>query len=394
MKNNNSYKSSQRQLHIRLWLLGIIVTLGVLTIWWFASLIDRDMRNKLVVSTKQIAAAVNIERIKTLTGTDKDLGSADYLRRKEMLANVRSANPKCRFVYLMGQRGDGTIFFFADSEPVGSEDESPAGELFEDVSPGLIEVFNKKISLAEGPITDSWGTWISSLTPIIDPNSGEVVAVLGMDYDANSWRWSVATRSALPAGLILMVVVLTYVLVILRERTIAMQHNEQKYEYLFEGAAGGIAIIRGEKIEFANPALSIITGHTSKKLLSVPFITLIHPDDQKMVMDRYSRRMQGQQIESDYDFRVIADDDSVKWVNIKAQIISWEGNQANLCFFTNITDRKLSEERLAALYQETVSMNRLMQGREERIIELKKEVNILSQLLNQQIKYKSVESPE
>ena len=108
----------------------------------------------------------------------------------------------------MGQRGDGTIFFFADSEPTGSENESPAGQIFEDLSPGLIEVFNTKTSLAEGPITDSWGTWISALTPIIDPDSGKVIAVLGMDYDANSWRWSVATRSALPAGLILMVVFL------------------------------------------------------------------------------------------------------------------------------------------------------------------------------------------
>jgi len=381
-------------MRLKPYLLGTILTLGVLTVWWFASLIDRDMRNKLVVSTKQIAAAINIERIKTLTGTEADLSSSDYLRRKEMLANVRSANPKCRFVYLMGQRDDGTFFFFADSEPAGSENESPAGQIFDDVSPGLIEVFDTQISLAEGPITDSWGTWISVLTPIIDPHSGEVIAVLGIDYDANSWRWSVAKRSALPAGLILMVLIMTYVLVILRERTIVMQHNEQKYEYLFEGAAGGIAIIRGDKIEFANPALSHITGHTSKKLLSEPFITLIHPDDKKMVLERYTKRMQGQKAEADYDFRVIADDGSVKWVNIKAQIINWEGNPANLCFFTNITDRKLSEEKLATLYQETVSMNRLMQGREERIIELKKEVNRLSLLLNQEIKYKSVESQE
>jgi PAS domain S-box-containing protein len=311
-----------------------------------------------------------------------------------MLANVRSANPKCRFVYLMGQRDDGTIFFFADSEPTGSEDESPAGQIFYDVSPGLIEVFDTKTSLAEGPITDSWGTWISALTPIIDPHSGEVMAVLGIDYDANSWRWSVAARSALPAGLILMVLVMTYLMVILRERTILMQHNEQKYEYLFQDAAGGIAIIRGDKIEFANPALSTITGHTSKKLLSEPFIKLVHPDDQKMVLERYTKRMQGHKIEADYDFRVIADNGSVKWVNIKAQIINWEDSPANLCFFTNITDRKLSEEKLTLLYEESNRINRLMQGREERIIELKKEVNRLSLLLNQGIKYKSVDNQE
>ncbi len=375
----------------RSFLLGSILILGVLTVWWFASSIDKDMRNELIVNTKQIAAAINIERIKTLTGTEADLNTSDYLRRKEMLATVRSANPKCRFVYLMGQRDDGTIFFFADSEPIGTEEESPAGQIFEDVSPGLLQVFDTKTSLAEGPVTDSWGIWISALTPIVDPQTGKLMAVLGMDYDARTWRWDVATRTAIPAGLIVMVLVMTYLLIILRERTTVMQHNEQKYEYLFEGAAGGIAIIRGDKIEFANPALSRITGHTSKKLLSVPFITLIHPEDRKMVLDNYSRRMQGQQIETDYDFRVISDNGSVIWVNINAQMISWDGNPANLCFFTNITDRKHSEEKLAALYEETVRMNRLMQGREDRMIELKKEVNKLSLQLNQKIIYKSVE---
>ncbi len=378
----------------RPFLLSSMLILGVLTVWWFASYIDKGMRNDLIVNAKQIAASINIERIKTLTGTEADINTSDYLRRKEMLATVRSANPKCRFVYLMGQRDDGTVFFFADSEPIGSEDESPAGQIYENVSPGLLQVFDTKISLAEGPVTDSWGIWVSALTPLLDPQTGKLMAVLGMDYDARTWRWDVATRTAVPAGLILMVLIMTYLLVILRERTTLMQQNEQKYEYLFEGAAGGIAIIRGDKIEFANPALSLITGHTSKKLLSVPFITLIHPEDRKMVLDSYTRRMQGQQVETDYDFRVIADNGSVIWVNINAQMISWDGNPANLCFFTNITDRKHSEEKLAVLYEETVRMNRLMQGREDRMIELKKEVNKLSLQLNQKIIYKSVEDEE
>jgi PAS domain S-box-containing protein len=391
MTNNNSYKPSERPRLSRPFLLVIILILGVFPVWWFASSIDKNMRSELIINTKQIAASINIERIKTLTGTEADLNSSDYLRRKEMLATVRSANPKCRFVYLMGQRDDGTIFFFADSEPSGSQDESPAGQIYEDASPELRQVFDKQISITEGPVTDNWGVWISALTPLLDPKTGKLVAVLGLDYDAHTWRWDVATQTALPAGLILMLLFMTYLLVVLRERTTAMLHNEQKYEYLFEGAAGGIAIIRGEKIEFANPALSRITGHPSRKLLSVPFITLIHPEDQKMVLDNYSRRMKGQQIETDYDFRVIADDGSVIWVNINAQMINWDGNPANLCFFTNITDRKHSEEKLAALYEETIRMNRLMQGREDRLIELKKEVNKLSLELNQKIIYKSVE---
>lgn len=52
-----------------------------------------------------------------------------YLRIKEELATVRASNQLCRFLYLMGRKPDGLIFFFVDSEPAESKDCSPAGQI-------------------------------------------------------------------------------------------------------------------------------------------------------------------------------------------------------------------------------------------------------------------------
>jgi len=394
MTNSTSNHLQSRFVRFKPYLLLALLLLGVFAVWRFASRVEKNMRNELLIQAQLVASSINIERIITLTGTEADLASADYLRRKEMLASVRAANPGYRFVYLIGQRIDGTVFFYADSEPAGSPDESPAGQLYDDVPPEFLKVFKTRKGSVEGPATDRWGTWVTALTPLIHPETGSLIAVLCMDIDARNWRARMAARAALPLGLIFMLIVLAVFFVILRQRTVNLKISEQKYRYLFEGAAGGIAIIRAEKIEFANPALAMITGHSIDQITAMPFLQLIHPDDQMMVQNRHKRRMQGETVETGYDFRVVSAHGTLKWVTINSQLIQWEGAPANLAFIADITDRKLTEEKLAGLYEETNRLNRLMQGREDRMLELKKEVNRLMQQLNQDIKYKSAEDQE
>lgn len=185
----------------------VILTTGVLFAWWTAARADRVMRANLLQQARLVAHAVNIVRVQALTGTKADLTSPDYLKLKEQFTAVRSVTPQCRFVYLMGRKTDGTVFFFVDSEPAGSEDESPAGQIYEEVSVSYLRVFDTKIAAVEGPVTDVWGTWVSALVPLTDPQSGELVAVLGVDIDAHTWKWDVAAKAALPVGLMLVLMV-------------------------------------------------------------------------------------------------------------------------------------------------------------------------------------------
>ncbi|MFZ4724888.1 MAG: PAS domain-containing protein, partial [Paludibacter sp.] len=65
-----------------------------------------------------------------------------------------------------------------------------------------------------------------------------------------------------------------------------------------------------------------------------------------------------------------------------------------LCLLTtmiDITKKKQDEVKLSKVMLETENMNRLMTGREERILELKLEINNLLKQLGKDIKYKSVE---
>jgi PAS domain S-box-containing protein len=194
----------------RRWWIGlmiVILTTGVLFAWWNAARADRVMRADLLQQARLVAHAVNIVQVQALTGTKADLTSTDYLKLKEQLTAVRSVTPQCRFVYLMGRKSDGTVFFFVDSEPSDSEDESPAGQIYDETTVDLLRVFDTKTAAVEGPVTDAWGTWVSALVPLIDTQSGELVAVLGMDIDAHTWKWDVAAKAALPVGLMLVLMI-------------------------------------------------------------------------------------------------------------------------------------------------------------------------------------------
>ena len=78
------------------------------------------------------------------------------------------------------------IVFLADSESVDSEDYSYPGQIFYEASPIDYEPYINKQTVVTPETQDRWGLWISVLVPIIDDN--EVIAVLGLDFDANHFK--------------------------------------------------------------------------------------------------------------------------------------------------------------------------------------------------------------
>jgi PAS domain S-box-containing protein len=204
-------------------LIGMItalIILGMLLAWWAVHRADSAMRLGLLRQTKMVAQAVRVDRLLALTGTVADLDTPGYLQIKELLSSVKKADTRCRFIYLMGRKPDGQVFFFVDNEPVGSKDESPAGQIYEEISPEFLPVFDEKISATVGPVTDRWGTWITALVPMIDPDSGDLVSVMAMDIDARNWNWDLASQAALPVGILFLLITSAIVVLLASFRSI------------------------------------------------------------------------------------------------------------------------------------------------------------------------------
>ena len=168
---------------------------------------DQELRDGFLQQVRMVAQAVDVDNVKALEGAEGDLAKPDYRRLHIQLAAVRKASQQCRYAYFMGRRENGDIFFFVSAEPSNSPDFVAPGQVYEDVSENLRRAFERGVAVMEGPTKDDWGVWVSGLVPIPDPQTGTVLAVLGMDVDARDWQKKVLKAVALPSSLLLVMIV-------------------------------------------------------------------------------------------------------------------------------------------------------------------------------------------
>ncbi len=181
------------------------VAAGCLLTWLTVRAADRDMRANLLRRTRLVTEAVSLDEIATLSGTEADLQNPHYQRLRDQLTIATQVDPKCHFLYLMGRKPEGGVYFLVDTQGAStfgaSSPSATPGEAYDDASQELIAVFDHGEAFAEGPLPDEWGTWVSGLVPLKDPVTGVVRAVLGIDIDAKTWKWDL-TRAALPPTLL------------------------------------------------------------------------------------------------------------------------------------------------------------------------------------------------
>ncbi len=132
----------------------------------------------------------------------------------------------------------------------------------------------------------------------------------------------------------------------LKRAGIALKDSEEKYRLLMEKADDAIMVAQDNIIKFPNPKLLSIVGYSAEEINNMPFTDLIHPDDRKMVYERYQKRMDGDDIPTSYDFRAINKWGEELLVEITAIQITWEGKPAVLCFIRDITMEKRQEAQL------------------------------------------------
>jgi PAS domain S-box-containing protein len=209
-------------------IMGVIIILagGIALISWTAQNEDIRLREALLTEARLAGVGINAEHVTALQGSGSDLISPDYQALKTQMAGFRDADPDIRFTYLIGRRVDGTYFFFVDSEQPGSDDYSPPGQEYPEVTVLIKKVFSTGRPVTAGPDSDRWGTWVSGVVPVTDPKTGTIIAVYGMDIDGRDWNLRIF-RACLPvviATLVLLILLLVF--------SYAHQRNDRERQIL------------------------------------------------------------------------------------------------------------------------------------------------------------------
>jgi PAS domain S-box-containing protein len=327
------------------WLIGLVaVLLAGASVWVTARRTDRFLRAELLQEGRMVAQAIDLRFVAALSGTVADLASPDYLRLKERLTLIRNAKPQNRFLYLMGRKPDGEIFFFVDSEPASSKDYSPPGQIFEEAPEPVRRAFATRGELVAGPAVDRWGAWVSALIPLFDPKTGRLLAVFGMDIDASDWKWTVMTRSALPAALAFLALLLGLLLIVMRRAGLNVRASEERFRTLVEGAPEAIFVQSGDRFVYLNSAAVRLFGASrAEDLLGKDFLERIASEYHEAIRERCRLQRQTGKPAPLMEQEYLRLDGSRIPVESTAVPFRFQGRDAHLVFVRDITARKQAE---------------------------------------------------
>ncbi|MBU2512065.1 PAS domain S-box protein [bacterium] len=146
----------------------------------------------------------------------------------------------------------------------------------------------------------------------------------------------------------------------------ALRESEYNYSQVLQNANESILVIERQQISYSNPKTEELTGYSNDIILNQPvtiayqlcdgcnwdiILNSVRDQDGNPIQDIYERRFQTQKGE-------------IKWIEIKSVGIVWKGEEAALCFISEITKRKKAQEELQA------SLNEMEAQVEKRTIQL------------------------
>ena len=120
--------------------------------------------------------------------------------------------------------------------------------------------------------------------------------------------------------------------------------SESKYRNVVELAKDGICIVQNSLVKYCNPQLAEMWGGTFEEIKNTPFTDYLHSDALPTMVERYERRMKGEQIPHRYEtvLKNKAGDNIYVEVNVAA--INYLGQDAEIAIIHDITERKKAEK--------------------------------------------------
>jgi PAS domain S-box-containing protein len=170
-----------------------------------------------------------------------------------------------------------------------------------------------------------------------------------------------------------------------------LRESEMRYKALFSNAAEGILVAKIETTQFlyANPAICKMFGYTEEELFRLG-VKDIHPKESlDYVRAEFETQMRGEKILVS-DLPCLHKNGTIFFADIRSTLIVLDGIKCNVGFFIDITERKKNENKISEQLNELRRWYDATADREEKILEVKREVNELLIQAGKPPRYESV----
>ncbi|MFZ4415001.1 MAG: GAF domain-containing protein, partial [Bacteroidales bacterium] len=200
-------KNNLKKLSFQFILFLLIVISGVIYIRYTWIKIKNEQSENVLQIARSIEACLPKDDIKTLDVLLADTNKPAYLHIKNILKEIIHVNTNARFAYLYTHK-NAKLYFLADSEPENSKDYSPPGQEYTEAKADDKQPFIDGKELITVPLSDRWGKWVSAFIPIKDNDSGKIIAVFGLDFNARTWNNTLYYEIIQSSGLVVLLLML------------------------------------------------------------------------------------------------------------------------------------------------------------------------------------------
>lgn len=340
----------------------IIITLCFLSLGYSFDKYKRIASNEASILAESLESMLHSEHIVELEGAANDINKPEYKMLKNNLQHLAETTNPIQFAYIM-RLVDNNIVILLDSEPVSSPDYSPPGQIYDEANPIFKRPFQTGQTILTPPISDRWGTWISALVPVIDSDSGQVIAIFGVDYSARDWQIKLYQQMIpdfiIVFSLLLFLVALLYTYyqkTILRALSDKLTYDEALYHSIFTQAPIGIALAKGNNFllesEYGhaniNPMFEKILDRPKSEISEVSWPDMTYSDDLKVDLEMFDQFKKGKTDAYTLEKRFVKPDNTIVWTNMTISKLMGlaDEREMHLCLIEDITARKLAEHNL------------------------------------------------
>ncbi|MFX0028432.1 MAG: PAS domain S-box protein [Candidatus Hermodarchaeota archaeon] len=129
-----------------------------------------------------------------------------------------------------------------------------------------------------------------------------------------------------------------------------LRESELKFRTIAEQSALGVVIQQDGFIQFANTAVAEMIEYPLQNIETWSVedtYKIIHKDDVELIIEKFNERQEGKSGSvNQYECRIITQSGKLKWIDIYTKPIVYEGREAILITFMDITVKKQIEEQL------------------------------------------------
>ncbi len=159
-----------------------------------------------------------------------------------------------------------------------------------------------------------------------------------------------------------------------------LEESERRFKNIFDYTSVGVSVVApdGRWLE-VNDALCKITGYSREELLTKQFNKITYSEDVEKSIETSKKVLSGEIDHAFLEKRYNHKNGHIVWVNLSIALVR-DANKTPLYFVVHtedITKRREAEKELQEKMDELQKMNSFMVGREEKMIELKKELEEL-----------------